>query len=108
MRRAVKRSSNRLRTCARKFGQPVDGADGALFILHDKAGHAVVDDLGDRTAIECDDRRSARHGLDHDKAERLRPIDRKQQRGCTAQEFRLLAIGDLTNILDVRRRRSSA
>ena len=49
-------------------------------VLDDEAGHAFVDDLRHRAAVEGDDRRAARHRLDHHQTERLGPIDRHQQR----------------------------
>ena len=46
--------------------------------------------------------RSARHGFDHDEAERLRPVDRKQDSGGVAEKRRLLAVTDLAKELDPR------
>src|SRR5215216_2560651 len=43
------------------------------------------------------DGRSARHRLDHDEAEWLRPIDGEKQRCCSAKEARLFAFADLTD-----------
>ena len=86
---------------ARQMAEPVDGADGAVDVLDDEAGEAVVDDFRHRAAIERDDRRAAGHGLDHDQAERLRPVDRHQQRDRAAQEFRLLLVGDLADEFDI-------
>ena len=45
-----------------------------------------------------DDRRTAGHRLDHDQAERLRPIDRNQQRYSAAQKFRFIRVADLADI----------
>jgi hypothetical protein len=47
-----------------------------------------------------DDGRAARHGLDHDETERLRPVDRKQQGGGAGKEWLLLCIIDLADELD--------
>ena len=59
-------------------------------------------DLGDRTAPECDDGRSTRHCLDHDQAEWLRPVDRKQHSLRLAEERLLGRAADLTDKLDLR------
>ena len=48
------------------------------------------------------DRGAARHGLDHHQPERLRPVDRKQQRLGVAQELGFLVVADLADILDQR------
>ena len=70
--------------------------------LDDGAGDAFVDDLRHRTAAERQDRRAAGHGLDHGEAERLRPVDRKQQRLRVAEELRLLMFVDLADEFDAR------
>ena len=64
------------------------------------AGEAVLDDLDHRAATEGQHRRSAGHGLDHGKPERLRPVDRKQQRLRLAQKLRLLLVVDLADEFD--------
>src|SRR5437762_8628945 len=46
---------------------PIDGADAVqrldsfVFAVHDEPGNAVVDHLGYRPGVPCNDRRSARH-----------------------------------------------
>jgi hypothetical protein len=45
-------------------------------------------------------RRAARHGLDHDQAERLWPVDGKEQGARLAKEAALLLLVDLANELD--------
>ena len=74
--------------------------DRLLHGVDDGAGDAVVDDLRHRAAAERQDRRAAGHGLDHGKAERLRPVDGKQQRLRLAQELRLLMLVDLADEFD--------
>ena len=69
---------------------------------------AIVDHLGHRAAVERDHRRAAGHRLDHHQAERLRPVDREQQRMRAGQERRLLAVVDLADELDPRAARRSA
>ena len=68
--------------------------------VDDGAGDAFVDDLRHRAAAERQDRRAAGHGLDHGKAERLRPIDGKQQRLRLAEELRLLMLVDFADEFD--------
>jgi len=102
MRRAVKRFSNCLRIAARvEPGQPADHADRTGFVLDDKAGEALVDDLRHRTAVVGDDRRAAGHGFDHDEPERLRPVDRNQEPDRAAEEIRFLAVADLADVFDL-------
>src|SRR4051794_23818074 len=52
--------------------------------------------------IPGDDRRSGRHGFYHDKAERFRPIDWKQQGQCTTKKIVFLLVADLTDEFDQR------
>ena len=63
------------------------------------AGDALIDDLGDRAAMEREDRRAARHCLDQRQAERLGPIDREQQGPGLAEKFRLGVLVDLADEL---------
>src|SRR4029453_18692430 len=60
--------------------------------FHNEAGHSVVDHFWDRSARPRNDGRAARHGLDHHQTERLRPIDRKQQRSRVAEKSLLLSV----------------
>ncbi len=83
--------------------EAIDRADRAGFVLDDEAGEAVFDDLRHRAAVVGDDRRTARHRLDHHQPERLRPVDRHQQRNRAAQERRLVGVTDLADVLDIRR-----
>src|SRR3954452_12662013 len=55
--------------CAIKLAQPLDRRSCAGLGLDDEAGDAVVDHLGHRTTVECDDRGPAGHALDHHQAE---------------------------------------
>src|SRR5437660_4780628 len=52
---------------------------GLLIGVDYESRHAMVDDFRYRAAVPGNDRRSARHGLDHHHSERFRPSDRKQQ-----------------------------
>src|SRR5262245_13381383 len=65
--------------------------------------NAVVYDLRHRATATGNHRRSARHGLNHHQSKRLGPIDRKQQRGCVAQELALVRVTDLAQELDAWR-----
>ena len=70
--------------------------------VNDGAGDALVDDFRNRPMAESKHGRAARHCLDHHQAERLRPIDREQERLRLAQEFGLAALIDLADELDPR------
>jgi hypothetical protein len=45
-------------------------------------------------------RRSSRHRFNHDEPERLRPVDRKQQRARFAEKFAFLGFVDFTYEFD--------
>ena len=70
--------------------------------INDGARDALVDDFRNGALAECKYRCAARHRLDHHQAERLRPIDREQERPRLAQEFGLAALVDLADELDPR------
>ena len=55
--------------------------------VDDIARDTLVDHLGHRTMPEGKNGGAAGHGLYHDKAERLRPVDGKEQRESIAEEF---------------------
>ena len=65
-------------------------------------------DLGHRAAAQGDDRRAARHRLDHHQAERLRPVDREQQGVGVAEEVVLRRAADLADELDQGATRASS
>src|SRR5258707_3342442 len=65
--------------------------------VDDEAGAAVFDQFGHRAVRPGDHRRAAGHRLDHGEAERLGPVDRKEQRRGIAQERRLLRLGQLAH-----------
>ena len=68
----------------------------------DDAGDAVVHHFRNRAGAPGDDRRARRHRLDHDEAERLRPVDGEEERERIAEEARLGVIVDLADELDQR------
>ena len=104
MRRAVKRCSKRSRTfCARDVREAIDRADGARLVLDDEARDAVLDDLRHGAAIVGDHRAAAGHRLDHHETERLRPVDRDEQRDRAAQERSLVLVADLADVFDIAR-----
>src|SRR5690348_2044259 len=72
-----------------------DRGGRGLQAVDDAAGDAILQHLRDRAAVPGDDRGSAGHRLDHHQAERLRPVDREQQRRGIAEEARLARIADL-------------
>src|SRR5690348_15455998 len=49
-------------------------------VLDDIAADTLIDDFRHRAAAVSHNRRAARHRLDHRQAERLRPVDREDQR----------------------------
>ena len=76
--------------------------DRLLHRVDDHAGDPFVDDLGHRAATKGEHRRAAGHRLDHRQSERLRPVDREQQRSRLAQKFALRTFVDLADILHAR------
>src|SRR5438034_369615 len=70
-------------------------ADSLIKIINDKAGHAVVDNLRNRSAAIRDNRRAASHRFNHHEPERLRPVNGKQQRLGAAQQNVFVALSDL-------------
>ena len=79
-----------------------DGPGGAGFILNNETRYAIFNQFRDGAAIERDNRRAASHGFDHDQSERLRPVDRHDQRDGAAQELGLLRVRDLADEFDMR------
>jgi hypothetical protein len=79
--------------------QIAHGPDSLLLVIHDEARHAILNDLGHGPVAVGDHWRPTGHRLDHDEAERLRPIDRKQQ-GRRPGEKRLLLRFHLADKLD--------
>ena len=63
--------------------------------------HAVLHNLLDRAAGECDDRRAARHRLDHHQPERLLPLNREQQRPRVSEQRILLSGVGFADVLDL-------
>src|SRR3981081_2823900 len=66
-------------------------------IVDEEPGDALIDNFGHRPACKGDHRRAACHGLDHDQSKGLRPVDRKKQGTCVAQEITLVGIVDLAD-----------
>jgi hypothetical protein len=92
MHRAVNRSSKRCRTAARDNRETWRRAPTALVSSSTtKPVDAILNQFRRRAAIERNNRRAASHGFDHDEPERLRPVDRDDQRHCAAEEMRFLA-----------------
>ena len=66
---------------------PADGLDHLVHILDDESGDAVVDDFGDRSVAERDDRCARGHGLDHDQPEGFRPEDGEEESGGVGEQL---------------------
>jgi hypothetical protein len=66
----------------------------------DEAADALIDDLGHRAPAEGEHRRAVGHGFDHDQPERLRPVDREQQRRGIPEKFPFSVLADFTDELD--------
>ena len=99
----MKRASNEARTALRSRSPTrCGGRDRLVDVLDQEAGPGVVDDFGRRSATEGDHRCAAGHRFDHHHAERLGPVDRKQQRRRFAEELGLLLLIDLADELDPR------
>ena len=103
MRAESNRSSNARRHVGRlQIIQLTNGLYRVRDVIHHETRFPMLENFGDRTVAPCDHRRTACQGFDHDQSERLRPIDRKQQRSRVAQQFILFAAADLTDKLDER------
>src|SRR5262245_1050078 len=100
--RGVKASFEHLPAAtAIKTRQTSDRARRFLHILDDETG-AVFHNFRHGAVGPCDHRRAAGHRLDHHQAERLRPINREEQRIRPAQKFLLLLTADLADEFDQR------
>src|SRR5262245_57675884 len=80
-----------------ELAQAGDGLDCLCLPVDDETGHTVIDDLGYRTGPEGDDRRAASHRLDHHEAERLGPVDWKQQGRGAGEKSSLGFVGDFAD-----------
>ena len=84
-----------------EFGEAGDGFDRLVDVANDESAAPGLDHFRHRRRVKGNHRCAARHGLDHDQAEWLGPVDREQQRAGVAEEGTLLPIVDLTDIFDV-------
>jgi hypothetical protein len=75
-----------------EFADTLDGGNGFILVVDDKAGNAFIDNLRHRAAPEGDDWSSAGHSLDHYKPEGLRPINRKEECRRASEEVLLAGI----------------
>src|SRR5215831_15395072 len=73
--------------------------DLAPVVDHDPA-LAVAHHLGNGAVPRGDHRGPARHRLDHDEAERLLPLDRKERRARVLKQLDLRPVIDLAEVLD--------
>src|ERR1700761_8050204 len=60
--------------------------DGLLLVLHDESGHAMLQNLRNRTIVECNHRSAAGHGLDHHQSKWLTPRNREDQGSGIAEK----------------------
>src|SRR6266567_4771823 len=79
--------------------------DRFFVAIHDEARNAMLDHLGYRSTIPRDHRGTAGHRFDHHQTEGLRPVDREQQRCCSAKQFVFLRIADFSNEVRMRARK---
>ena len=86
------------------FSNRARRGDCAGLVVHDESCNAVFHDFADGPAAIGDDGRSAGKSFDHHQAERLRPVDREQQRSRIANEVVLLVLTDLAGEVDQRMR----
>ena len=87
---AEKSSSTRGRQAAGESSStPADRLDEVVLAVAAEAGDAVVDELGRGAPVRRDDRRAARHRLDHHETERLGPADREDHRARPAEQVDL-------------------
>src|SRR5579871_2599032 len=78
-----------------KLPDPADGGNRFLLRIDNKSGDAVLNDFRHGPTTPGDHGCSARHRLDHDQAERFRPVDRKQESGRFPQEILFVSIAYL-------------
>ena len=77
------------------------GLHGFFDVFDDESGHAFVNNFCNRSAAKSDDGRATGHGLNHDQAEWLRPVDGKQQGSRIAQKISLIVFADLADKFDI-------
>jgi len=65
-------------------------------IVYDETSASIIYHLGHGTPSKGNDRRPAGHRFDHHEAERLRPVNRKQQRVGIAKKILFFVFADLT------------
>src|SRR5690554_4926159 len=85
-----------------QIGYPLDRLHGFVDRVDDEPRNAVLYHLRHRTTAVCDDRGTRRHRLDHDQPEGLRPVDRKEHRQRSPEEFFLFLASELTQKFDER------
>src|SRR5579862_7065855 len=85
---------------ATQIARALHAADGCVQVIHDESADAFIDDLGHGAAAKGDNRGTAGQGLDHDEAEGLGPVDRKEQRHGVAEKARFLPVSNLPDIFN--------
>src|SRR5438874_1148704 len=84
-----------------KLAETPDRLNRFVFSSYNKSRGVVIDDFRNGAGPEGNDRRTACHCFDHHQAERLGPVDWKQQRRSTSQESFLGGIIHLTSELNL-------
>ena len=80
---------------------PAHRLDHRCLVVADEARYPVLHHLGNRAAPARDHRRAAGERFDHHQSERLRPVNREEQRARASQKPRLVVAADLPQELDV-------
>ena len=104
MRSAVNRRSNIGARHAGRARRAADGSHGLVEVSTMKPLTPSVDDLGHRAGPPGDDRRAARHRLDHHQPERLAPSRSGRAARCASpRKSAFVGSADLADELDERR-----
>src|SRR6266480_2499920 len=90
-------------TCATEIGNAPNCFGRVLQFFNYKPCSPIFYHFGNCSTIVCDHWSPAGHRLDHYQAERLRPVDGKQQCVGISEEFVLLLITDFTDPFRHRR-----
>ena len=81
--------------------QTRDRRDRVLDAIDDVTRDAIIDHFPHGAAVESEDRSAARHRLDHNHAEGLRPVDRKDQGRSLTEKLGLFTVVYLANELNI-------
>ena len=76
--------------------------------FHNEPSHTFVNDFCNRSTTESDNGGATSHGLNHHKAEWLRPVNGKQQGRGITQEISLILLANLSDEFYIRIRQKIA